>query len=262
LKKKIRAGVIGLGVGAHHAKILSKHPKTDLVWLCDFDKKKLMVANEYIDKTYSQPLGYHSIFNKIRKFIETNNCKIKFKCRECEKARRKIYYYTDSFNEEDTKHQPLIDYDLKYTTINKKKTLIYVVISKQLDNSLIKYATYYDNDILKTIKISKDENLESLYSTKSLSIKVTIPELSDSLAKEYSIKGWNNYEDDGLKGTITILGNSTLTLLDVMQLKLESEEFINNPNLKDNIYNIEEIETSITENDGFLTKITLGGRIK
>lgn len=41
MKKKIRAGVIGLGVGAHHSKILSLHSKTDLVWLCDYDIKRL-----------------------------------------------------------------------------------------------------------------------------------------------------------------------------------------------------------------------------
>jgi len=49
LKKKIRAGVIGLGVGVHHAKTLSLHPKTDLVWLCDFDKKKLSHVSSKFD---------------------------------------------------------------------------------------------------------------------------------------------------------------------------------------------------------------------
>lgn len=40
-KKKIRAGVIGLGVGAHQARTLSIHPDCDLDIICDFDENKL-----------------------------------------------------------------------------------------------------------------------------------------------------------------------------------------------------------------------------
>lgn len=41
MKSKIRAGVIGLGVGAHHAKTLSSHPNCELVSICDLESKKL-----------------------------------------------------------------------------------------------------------------------------------------------------------------------------------------------------------------------------
>ena len=55
MKKKIKAGVIGLGVGAHHAKILSLHSKTDLVWLCDHDKKKLKdVSSKFVGAQITQ----------------------------------------------------------------------------------------------------------------------------------------------------------------------------------------------------------------
>ena len=40
-KKKIRAAVIGLGVGAHQAKTLSMYSNCQLDWICDFDEKKL-----------------------------------------------------------------------------------------------------------------------------------------------------------------------------------------------------------------------------
>ncbi len=39
--KKIKAAVIGLGVGAHQARTLSAHPYCQLVWICDFDKSRL-----------------------------------------------------------------------------------------------------------------------------------------------------------------------------------------------------------------------------
>lgn len=39
--KKLKAAVIGLGVGAHQARTLSAHDKFELVWICDFDKEKL-----------------------------------------------------------------------------------------------------------------------------------------------------------------------------------------------------------------------------
>ncbi|MDA8612567.1 Gfo/Idh/MocA family oxidoreductase [Candidatus Pelagibacter bacterium] len=40
-KKKIRAGVIGLGVGLHQARILASHPECELVSICDYDENKL-----------------------------------------------------------------------------------------------------------------------------------------------------------------------------------------------------------------------------
>ncbi len=40
-KKKINAGVIGLGVGAHQARTLSAHPDCNLVSICDYDKNRL-----------------------------------------------------------------------------------------------------------------------------------------------------------------------------------------------------------------------------
>ena len=45
LKKKLRAGVIGLGVGAHQARILSRNSNIDLVWICDLDENKLLSLN-------------------------------------------------------------------------------------------------------------------------------------------------------------------------------------------------------------------------
>ena len=41
-QKKIKTAVIGLGVGAHQARTLSMHSNTELVWLCDFNKDKLL----------------------------------------------------------------------------------------------------------------------------------------------------------------------------------------------------------------------------
>ena len=40
-KKKIRAGVIGLGVGLHQARSLFSNPKCELISICDFNKDKL-----------------------------------------------------------------------------------------------------------------------------------------------------------------------------------------------------------------------------
>ena len=41
IKKKIKAAVIGLGVGAHQARTLSTHPDCELIWICDLDKQRL-----------------------------------------------------------------------------------------------------------------------------------------------------------------------------------------------------------------------------
>lgn len=40
-QKKIRAAVIGLGVGAHQARTLSLNPSVELAWLCDIDETRL-----------------------------------------------------------------------------------------------------------------------------------------------------------------------------------------------------------------------------
>ena len=50
LKKKLRAGVIGLGVGAHQARILSQNSNTDLVWMCDLDENKLLPLNSELSE--------------------------------------------------------------------------------------------------------------------------------------------------------------------------------------------------------------------
>ena len=44
-QKKIKGAVIGLGVGAHHARTLSMYPGTELIWLCDLNKNKLIELN-------------------------------------------------------------------------------------------------------------------------------------------------------------------------------------------------------------------------
>jgi len=41
MKKKLNVGVIGLGVGARHAKILYSNKKVNLMTLCDFDNDKI-----------------------------------------------------------------------------------------------------------------------------------------------------------------------------------------------------------------------------
>ena len=40
--KKIRAAVIGLGVGAYLARTLSLNPSVELVWLCDINETRLL----------------------------------------------------------------------------------------------------------------------------------------------------------------------------------------------------------------------------
>jgi len=48
IKKKIRAGIIGLGVGAHQARTLFDHPECELVSICDFENKKLsQISREF-----------------------------------------------------------------------------------------------------------------------------------------------------------------------------------------------------------------------
>jgi len=41
-------------------------------------KKLTTTSNEYLNKNYSIPLAYHSIFNKLINFIETNNLKLDY----------------------------------------------------------------------------------------------------------------------------------------------------------------------------------------
>ena len=41
-------------------------------------KKLITTSNEYLNKDYSIPLAYHSIFNKLINFIETKNLKLEY----------------------------------------------------------------------------------------------------------------------------------------------------------------------------------------
>ena len=54
LNKKIKAGVIGLGVGLHQARTLRESGNCELVSICDFDKDKLnAISSEFplVNKT-------------------------------------------------------------------------------------------------------------------------------------------------------------------------------------------------------------------
>ncbi len=55
VKKKIKAGVIGLGVGAHQARTLYAHPDCELVSICDFNKDKLSkIGSEFLNVHQTQ----------------------------------------------------------------------------------------------------------------------------------------------------------------------------------------------------------------
>jgi len=43
------------------------------------EKKIITTSNVYLDKEYSIPLAFHTIFNKLTKFIEQNNCRLEIK---------------------------------------------------------------------------------------------------------------------------------------------------------------------------------------
>ena len=51
----IKAAVIGLGVGAHHARTLSNNPNCQLIWICDSNKNKLLeIGSEIKDAKQTQ----------------------------------------------------------------------------------------------------------------------------------------------------------------------------------------------------------------
>ena len=53
--------------------------KNKTVIISEIQSKKLTTTtNEYLNKEYSIPLAYHSIFNKLINFIETNNLKLEY----------------------------------------------------------------------------------------------------------------------------------------------------------------------------------------
>ncbi len=53
-------------------------------------KKLVTVANEYLNKKYSVPLAYHSIFNKLIKFIEKNKCQLEYNTKTVKSTGMKI----------------------------------------------------------------------------------------------------------------------------------------------------------------------------
>jgi hypothetical protein len=48
------------------------------------------ISNEYLNKDYSIPLAYHSIFNKLLNFIEKNNCKLEYNTKTIKSTGTKI----------------------------------------------------------------------------------------------------------------------------------------------------------------------------
>ena len=57
--------------------INDEHKKTEII--SEIKRKKLITTSvEYINKKYSIPLAFHSIFDKLIKFIEQNNCSLEY----------------------------------------------------------------------------------------------------------------------------------------------------------------------------------------
>ena len=50
----------------------------------------ITTSNEYLNKDYSIPLAYHSIFNKLINFIETNNLKLEYNTKTVKSIGMKI----------------------------------------------------------------------------------------------------------------------------------------------------------------------------
>ena len=61
-KKIIKAGVIGLGVGAHQARTISAHPDCQLVWICDLNSERLSEIGSELTEA-KQTLDDQDIFN-------------------------------------------------------------------------------------------------------------------------------------------------------------------------------------------------------
>ena len=70
-------GKIPISLFVLHNKLNTEKNKTEII--SEIQSKKLITtSNEYLNKDYSIPLAYHSIFNKLINFIETNNLKLEY----------------------------------------------------------------------------------------------------------------------------------------------------------------------------------------
>lgn len=58
-------------------KINIEKQKTEIISMMK-RRNLITTSNEYLNKDYSIPLAYHSLFNKLINFIKTNNCKLEY----------------------------------------------------------------------------------------------------------------------------------------------------------------------------------------
>lgn len=59
--KKVRVGVVGLGMGWHHVKMYQQHPRCEMVAICDVDPARLSAAEKElgVPRTFNDP---HALF--------------------------------------------------------------------------------------------------------------------------------------------------------------------------------------------------------
>lgn len=55
--KKVRVGVVGLGMGRHHVKMYQQHPRCEMVAICDVDESRLAAAAKELNvpRTFTDP---------------------------------------------------------------------------------------------------------------------------------------------------------------------------------------------------------------
>ena len=72
-----------------HNKINNNNEKTEII--SEIKRKKLVTTlHEYLNKNYSIPLAYHSIFNKLVNYIEKNNCSLEYHAKTIKSSGTKI----------------------------------------------------------------------------------------------------------------------------------------------------------------------------
>jgi hypothetical protein len=70
--------------------VLNKNKKETEI-ISEIQSKKLITTSrEYLNKKYSIPLAYHSIFNKLLNFIETNDLKLEYNTKTVKSSGKKV----------------------------------------------------------------------------------------------------------------------------------------------------------------------------
>lgn len=263
----------------------------------DIDLGKLRIADyisaakifEEIKEKYRLFIYFKNIISKSGSYFKTIPhlfAGLKYPIKDIDVLTRTISYeypYMEPdipfFSDPDIKKQKnqtfynqIIENNLSYETFDKQSDLIIVgSLPTDKNNVTIKIGYCYANgemklftddvEKLKKLKVTAEKGLKDIIELKSTKIEINnkTSGMSAISLVDILMSTYDNFQEAGFKGTITVFGEPLVNIGDIVNLKIENGTGISK--MVEESYYVDAVTINCNESTGFTQTITIGSKI-